>query len=487
MAAPARPVADDEIDLREYLRALTRRIWLIVAIVGAAAVASILVTRVATPIFEATTTILIRPSNAGLAVQEGPAALLLGQRPSMQNYVELLKSRAVAERVAQQVLGAGAEPPSPEQVARIQEAVTIQALANTDAVQIRVRLPDPAEAQQVANAMVDVFTEVSQEMNRLEARAALAFVQEQLVQVQEKLSTAEGALLAYRERQRVVEPLQQARAAVDKVAELEKMRATVQIGLQEAATRIAQVRSQLRQQVPTLITSTTIATNPVVQSLRQRITEVEAQLSAVRENYGPSHPQVTALEAQAKELQRILTQEVERVVSAQTESLNPIHQGLVQELIGLEVDQIAQQARLSAIERMISAEETLLMELPSREMELARLERERQVNEQIYVMLRTRFEELRIQEATVTSDVRVIDPARLPTVPVSPRPLLNLAVAVFMGLFVGVGVALVLELLNTSVRNEEELESLLGAPVLGRIPHFPEAEVERLRGAANGQ
>ncbi|MBE3599480.1 MAG: hypothetical protein IMX02_12080 [Limnochordaceae bacterium] len=260
--------------------------------------------------------------------------------------------------------------------------------------------------------------------------------------------------------------------------------------MQETATRIAQVRAQLQHQLPTLVTSTTIAANPLVESLRVRLTDVEAQLSAARQSLGPSHPQVTSLEAQAAELRRLMSQEVSRVVSAQTETLNPIHQGLVQELIGLEVDQLAQQAREAAIRRLIATQEAAMLELPSRELELARLERERRVNEELYVMLRTRYEELRIQEATVTADVRVVDPAALPSTPVSPRPLLNMAVALFLGLFVGVGVAFALELVDTSVRDEQELERLAGAPVLGRIPDLLQLPQEAAGGtgkAADGR
>ncbi|MEW6046036.1 MAG: GumC family protein [Bacillota bacterium] len=467
----AREAVEDEIDLRRYLALLWRRRWLIAGVTAMSALAAVLLTRAATPLYEATTTVLIRPGSSSMAVQENAAAaLLLGSKSSLQNYVELLKSRTVIERVVLRLEGPGGV--TPERVERLRSAVTVQPVPNTDTVRISVRLPDPGEAEQVANAIVESFAAFSREMNRLEARSALAFIESQLQQVQEKLRSAENALLSYKEAHRLVEPSEQARAAVGKLADLEKMRAGSLIAMQETGTRIAQVRSQLDKQLPTLVTSTTIASNPLVQSYKLRLSDVEARISAARQTLSANHPQMVALEAEAAELRRLMSQEVERVVSAQTESLNPIYQGLVQELIGLEVDQLAQQARQEAITRLVSAEEAALLALPARELELARLSREQRVNEEIYVMLRTRYEELRLQEASVTADVRIIDPAVRPTSPVAPRPLLNLAVALFLGMFVGVGATFVLEFIDTSVKSEEEIEHLAGAPVLGRIPEF---------------
>lgn len=471
-------VVDDEIDLREYLGVLWRRRWLIAGVTAVSALAAVLMTRAATPLYEATTTALIRPNATGVALQQSPAALLLaGSRPSLQNYVELLKSRTVMERVARHLYGPyGA---TPEQVERLRQAISVQPVTNTDTVRISVRLPDPDEARQVANAVVESFAEFNREMNQLEARSALAFIESQLRQVQENLRTAENALLSYKEANRLVEPSQQAKAAVDKLADLEKMRAATQIALRESATRIAQLRAQLEKQVPTLVTSTTIASNPLIQSYKLRLSDVEARISAARQSLAPNHPQLVALEAEAAQLRHLMSQEVERVVSAQTETLNPIYQGLVQELIGLEVDQLAQQARSEAIQRLVAQEEAALLALPARELELARLAREQRVNEELYVMLRTRYEELRIQEASVIADIRTIDPAVRPESPVSPRPLLNLSVAIFLGLFAGVVAAFVLEFMDTSVKSEEELERLAGAPVLGRIPEWTDLVGER--------
>ncbi len=78
-------------------------------------------------------------------------------------------------------------------------------------------------------------------------------------------------------------------------------------------------------------------------------------------------------------------------------------------------------------------------------MEIARLERDRKTNEDVYTMLRARYEEMRISEAIQGSEIYVIDSAIVPDKPIKPRKLLNTAIAGILGLFVGVGLAFVLE------------------------------------------
>ena len=90
--------------------------------------------------------------------------------------------------------------------------------------------------------------------------------------------------------------------------------------------------------------------------------------------------------------------------------------------------------------------------------------------EQVYLLLRNRYEEVRITEAMQTSRVTVIDPGIVPQVPVRPRKTLNVAIAAALGVVVGVSLALLQEFLDTRVRSPEEAESVLQLPGSVRSP-----------------
>ncbi|GFP76756.1 YveK family protein [Clostridium fungisolvens] len=71
-------------------------------------------------------------------------------------------------------------------------------------------------------------------------------------------------------------------------------------------------------------------------------------------------------------------------------------------------------------------------------------------------------------------NIKLVDDAVEPTSPDSPRPLLNIAVALFVGLMLSIGIVFLIEYLDNTVKDEEELTRLLGVPVIGVIPTIEE-------------
>lgn len=67
-------------------------------------------------------------------------------------------------------------------------------------------------------------------------------------------------------------------------------------------------------------------------------------------------------------------------------------------------------------------------------------------------------------------NVQLLDEALLPTAPASPNKKLNIAIAFFIGLMVSLGIAFLLEYLDNTVKNQDEIERLTGIPVIGIIP-----------------
>lgn len=77
-----------------------------------------------------------------------------------------------------------------------------------------------------------------------------------------------------------------------------------------------------------------------------------------------------------------------------------------------------------------------------------------------------------VKEIMLIENVQVIDQAQVPPEPVSPRPMLNMAIAGVLGLMIGVFIAFLLEFLDNTIKTEDDVEKQLGLPVLGAIPIF---------------
>src|SRR5690606_14658817 len=113
-------------------------------------------------------------------------------RNDVQNSIQILQSRSLAERTAER-LGYQYDVYSPE-FRSFRDSISVKPVSNTDAIQIAVTGPDPVWAAQVANAHAASFADFMREMNRQEAAAAREFIEEQQALMEQQLRDAEDRL-----------------------------------------------------------------------------------------------------------------------------------------------------------------------------------------------------------------------------------------------------------------------------------------------------
>lgn len=457
---------EETLDLKELLHALLRRKAIIIILFFTALVAAYFATSQMTDIYEAQAQILVRNTTSGQQLLfEGFTGAGGNQ---IQNYVQILQSRTLAKQTADR-LGLDYPDGSPE-LRELQSAISVQPIQGTEAIRITVRDPEAQRAAEIANAVVASFQEMNREMNREEASSARAFIEEQLETVDEQLQAAEIALREFQETEQVFSPAEETRIVLNQLHTLEAGYAEAEISKLETERRLSEVYVRLNEEPETRISATTIATNPVLRDHQIRLNHLEQELAGLKTQYSPQHPQVIAVLAQIEEVRTQIQREVEKVISSETEATNPFFEELRQQAVSMETELVLYDSRLQALQTQIEATEAELIALPEKQLQLARLERDRRVSEEIYLFLRNRYEEVRITEAMQTADVTIIDSSIPPRTPVSPKMSLNLAIAGFLGLFIGVGAAFVLEFMDTSLKSPDDVESQLGLPVIGRIP-----------------
>lgn len=458
---------DETLDLRELALALYRRKGIIVLMIVVSVAAAFIASLRMPNVYEANTKVLVKDpsSSPERLVLEGIQGI--GRNP-VQNYVEILRSRSVALQAAEK-LGFQWDVYDPE-FAAFRNSISIQPASGAETIVISIQNEDPELASDIANAMAETFIERSKEINRTEANSARIFIEDQLKIVEEQLEEVETALQRFREDERILDPNEETRILLGRITDLETEYTMTMLTYDETAAKLDKVRERLELEEETYISSTTISNNPMVNTHRSTLSKLETELAGLRNQYSEEHPQVVSLKAQIAEVETQLSKEVERVVSNETRSVNPVYQNLVADLALLETDSMLYASRLDALRAQIEIAEEWLNDLPQKELSLAKLMRDQNVTEQIYLLLRNRYEEIRIAEAMQTADVMVVDPSIVPHKPIKPRKMLNVAIAAFLGLFVGVGLAFVLEFLDTSLKTAEEVEEYLELPIMGRIP-----------------
>ncbi|MBI4538237.1 MAG: polysaccharide biosynthesis tyrosine autokinase [Gemmatimonadetes bacterium] len=313
---------------------------------------------------------------------------------------------------------------------------------------------DPEVVKQVPNTLARAFIDSRQEAKKTEARSTVEFLNQQIAMISEQLRTAEEDLVAFQEGQQVVnleaEGAQQIRRLVDLQAErdileseytsLSKLLADVQ---REARDSRSDGPSPYRQ----LAAFPTFLKNQAVTELLRALTEVETERTQQASRRTPLYPEVEALDNRIRQLENQLYQlavNYQESLRKQSESLNE---------------------RLRAFG-------TQLERIPVKEVQLARLERQRKVLEEVFTLLQTRLKEAEIAQAVEPGDVRIVDPAILPREPIRPRKARSLILAVIFGFTLGVGLAAARDYLDETVHTREDLIEVTELPVLGLIPRI---------------
>lgn len=459
-------VDETTIDLRDIIKILKKRSRLILSVFAFAVVAAAIISLLIPPTYEAETTVRVKQPK-GLAnslLGDLPVGNAAGTKQLMSTYAEILKSRTVLQEVIDRTQADKEKPPTYEDMLKI---ITTLPVKDTEILKIKVQAKSPEEAQLVANTLVDTFIGRLTGLVRSEQKTVREFIGDRLKESKAELEKAESSLEKYKREQKIVSPTDETKAMVDKLTTIGKLAADNRITAATAQAKLGIANQQLASEK-----SGFVADSPLIQQYKSKLADLEVQLVSLSQNYTDQHPQVMAAKAAIGETRTKLNAEIERVVTDNAPSMNPIHQGLLQSKIQSETEIAAASAQKQALDRIMTESEQDLTKLPAKEQGFVKVMRDAQVAQEIYVMLAKRHEEARISEVMEPTDVQVIDVAIAPEKPIKPKKTLNVLIAAILGLFAGTGLAFALEYLNKTIRNAEDVRHYLDLPVLGSIPDF---------------
>jgi polysaccharide chain length determinant protein (PEP-CTERM system associated) len=355
-------------------------------------------------------------------------------------------------------------------VEKVKGTIQIVPIKATDIIIVGVKDHNPYMAAKIANTIVQVYIDQSLDIKSSEARNAYYFITEQLKIMKAKLKKFEDALKNFKEKEGIISLPAEVESKVASLASFEAEYYTLQAQKKQLKTSCENLREEFKLQEEKIISSTTISENPIVKTLKANLTSLEVELPTLLKKYGKNHPKVMEVKSKINEVTSRLRSEVEKVISHEISTINPIHENIKQKLITLETDINALDAKEKALITTIDEYKSKLENLAEKELILARLTREVTSTEKMYNILLEKQQEAMISEAIKIGNIRVVEPALVPTKPISPNKSRNLLIGVLVSLMVGVTLAFILEYLDHSFKTPEEIEEYLKLPVLGLIP-----------------
>lgn len=477
-----------EIDFRALWIILKRNVWIIGGVVLAALVLGLVATMLMTPQYTASASVQIdQEADQVLATQDQvqPAASYQDADRFLQTQVDVLKSRAMAVRVAQALNlfndkaffdRMNVTPPDPdptvprEQQLRdatldvILDNLSIELPRDSRVATISFESPDPALAAKIANTYASEFIKNNLQRKFNSTSYARDFLSQQLGEARARLEQSEQDLNNYA---RQVGLIKTDRNNPDGSSTTGSTSVTIaslvqlnQAANQATADRIAAEQNWRTVESTPLLSIPDVLANKAIQDLLDQRATTQAALSQERAKHLDAYPTVQQLKAQLAEI---------------TNQITTIATGIKQ---SIRQEYESAQAREASLEGQVNAFKNATLSEQDRSVRYNILARDADTNRTLYEGLLQRYKEVSAAAGITASNVSVVDQATAPIEPSSPKLLLNLALALLAGVAIAGGVVFVREQLDDAIRAPEDVDRKLGLPTLGIIPAV---ETEDLR------
>jgi polysaccharide biosynthesis transport protein len=450
--------------IQEYFYILLKRKWLIIAVFLGVFLLGALYTLMQTPQYLATAKIQITQDALGSQVTVGDrfAGMMEadGVEKFQQTQYNILESYSLAQRVVRALnlmetpQAKAIAAANPDQTkAEIEDKIVDGLLANlkvtpvknTYLVDVSYQSPDKLLAQRVVNAIADEYMYLAIDRRNESFNLVRKWLNNQLQGMEGKVQEAQKKLYKFGQTTDIYTVEDKDNVVIQKFIDLSGMLTKAQA---EKMAKEAQY-NQVREKGPD---APLIVNNNLIALLRQQLVVQQSKVSSLQKVLRSGHPELQAEQANLNELQRRLQAEVKRAEAS----------------VKADYEAAARAERL--IQDSFDNQKKQMVRLQDSLTEFQILKRDAQTNEQLYQALLARVKEASVAGTTVPTNVSVIDPARLPLMPFKPRTGRNLFMAGILGLTLGIGLALVLESLDDSIKSPDDLERFCLLPSLGVVP-----------------
>jgi succinoglycan biosynthesis transport protein ExoP len=463
------PVEPPAVSIWEYLRTLYKHRWLILAAVVIVTTLATIATLRMTPIYEATGRIEInRPAQDILPFKDANAyAGGDDDTVEIETQVKILQSDGLAADVARRLSPVSAAflgiksnsgisdtakldiTQTARSAAKIKGGLTVATVIRTRLVDIRFASPNPQVASEVVNTTIDAYIEHNIRSHFESTMQASEWLSKQLSDLRVKAETSQQRLVDYQKQKQIIGVDEKQNVIVSKLEELNKelTQAEAERIQKEANFRIAQSDD------PEVINNFTKAADAtLLNTLKSQESTLKTQIAQLQVLYGPSHPKMLEARNQLAAVEGSIQTELKRNASR----LKGDYQAAVQ--------------RESMLRHEFENQKTQATQLNENAIEYTMLRRDADTSRQLYDGLLQKLKEAQVSAGLNSSNVRIVDGAAIPSRPSRPDKRLNILLGLLLGLASGMGLAFLIESLDTTVSSPEEAESIAALPSLGVIP-----------------
>jgi len=476
-------MATQDSILREYLRVLIKRKWVVVGALVLVFGAALIATLRSTPIYDAVGSIAINKTDPMLQnLREATNSGADYYDPTdLDTEVRILHSDLLALQVIKQLnldrlpeFGGHGQPASsslelttdalePDSaranalLAAFKGNLRVGLEPNTRIIDIHFRSPNKVLAGRVVNTLANTYIEQNFKTRFESTMQASDWLSRQLVDLQMKVETSQEKLVQYQKEHQILgidEKQNITTAKLDElnkeltVAESERMQKESVYHLAESGDTesAAAVSSGIAQG------KSSENTSALLERLQEQKADLKIQIAQFSTQFGPAYPKLAQLNNQVQEIDVQLENEMKKVAGR------------------LRGDYLASLQRENMLHAALEGQKQQANKLNESAIEYSLLKRDFETNRTLYEGLLQKLKEAGVTAGLRSNNIRQVDIARTPASPAEPNIPRNLGFAFVLGLTSGIGLAFLLEGVDNTVRTPEQAQAISGLPSLGMIP-----------------
>ncbi len=447
--------AEAKVHLRHYWQVLLERRWLVIIGFFLCLLATGFYLFRAPRIYRATAIIQIDRESDGLFSAKELVVSAGRELDYIQTQYKNLQSPTLLRRVVAD-LGLQDLPQyvkSQDPVAMVRDQIQVNPIRLTRLVEVRVENTNPRLATNIANTLASTFVNDNLEFRRSRALDAVKWMEAELVDKEKEVFRADDELQKYKEKH--------------DMASLEASQNIVLQAVIQAQTELnaAQTKSAAAQQIANEVTRLVsagtsldvlpqIAVNPAVRDLKLRLSERETALQGLLTRYKDKWPAVINARQEIASTRKALDDETRRAYES------------------IQAEAQIQAATEKRMLEIVNARQTALLEHNRLRIQYDVLFRKSEQTKSLYNSLLARMQEMEVSGKNSVNNMRVVDYAPAPLVPVKPNIPIVLVVGVVAGIGIGFGLAFFVNYLDDSIKSQDDIETILNLPFLGYVPNI---------------
>lgn len=472
-----------EIHLRDYLRIVLRRKWIVLTFFLITVTTVVFGTFLMKPVYRASATLRIEKDSPNVVNFKDVYDVQRADDSYYQTQYKILKSRNLAKRViramkldqnpafigyvpAQKAVTNVAEDPLPDTEEDIRPALIDRLLNNLSVepdqksriVRIIFDSQSPELSAEVPNMVARTFIDYNVESKFDATLQARDWLEKQIQEMKAKVERAEETLNRYVAQNGIIF-LTDGGAGDTKETKGQSM---VSKRLSELSTQLVQATSdrvtkevvfrEAQRENGEAIPA--VQNNPLLQGLKKEYASVESEYAQLSKVYKPDYPKMVKLREQSNQLKMRIDSETKKALE------------------GLRVDYEAAVRKESYLSSALDKHKSEVMGQNEKMIQYSILKREAETNRELYTSLLQRLKEVGVSASLTASNIQILDRAEVPLKPYKPNKNKNFMIALLVGLFGGIGLAFFAEYLDNTVKTADDVEREVALPSLGLVPEL---------------